>query len=229
MSLTTAAYRTGEPVRIIVGDDHPLVQAALKAVLGPALPFSEIIPCYTLDEVISRIEAQSEEIDLVLLDMIMPGMNGILGLLRLLKRFPMVPVAVISALQNPATVKQVIQAGASGFIPKSLPTPEMVEAVQKILGGDIFVPPNPDLEEDFSTYSDVNKRLATLSPQQLRVLTLIVQGKLNKQISYELKIAEQTVKVYVSTIFQRLGVKTRTQAALLVQGLIPTENGDQAG
>lgn len=225
-SETSQAGTPQSRLRIVVGDDHPLVQAALETVLAATVPGSEVVPCYSLDEVLDAIAACPSAVDLVLLDLIMPGMNGILGLLQILKRFPMVPVAIISSLHSPAIVSQAIQSGASGFIPKSLSMPEMAVAVQRILAGEIWSPSSSGEESPNLPSREVSRRIATLSGQQLRVLTCVVQGKLNKQIAHELNVSEQTVKLYVSAVLRKLGVKTRTQAAVLVQGLIKTSPGD---
>lgn len=204
--------------RILVGDDHPMVQSALRTAFAVALPEAEIIACRTLDEVLATLARDAAAIDLVLLDLNMPGAQGFSGLFLLLAQFPTIPAAIISAQEDAATIRRAIAYGASGFLPKSLSLPAMADAVRSILAGEIWTPteladPADGAREDRA----IAGRLASLSPQQMRILMMIVGGKLNKQIAGELGIAEQTVKVHVSTILRKLEVRSRTQAAVLVQ------------
>jgi len=204
--------------QIIVADDHPMVQAALRAALTTALPEIEIIACHTLEGVSQAVAVNPAAIDLILLDLGMPGVQGFSGLFLLLAEYPTIPVAIISAQESPMTIRRSVAYGASGFLPKSLGLPELAKAISNILAGDIWVPPNfrsdaPMTDED----NDMARRFSTLSSQQVRILMMIVEGKLNKQIASSLNVAEQTVKVHVSTIFRKLGVRSRTQAAVLLQ------------
>lgn len=204
--------------QIIIADDHPMVQAALRAALTTALPGIEIIACYTLEGVSHAVAADPSGIDLILLDLGMPGAHGFSALFLLLAEYPTIPVAIISAMDNPQTIRRSIAYGASGFLPKSLSLPDLARAIGRILAGDIWTPPKlrsemPITDED----SNLLHRFSTLSPQQVRILMMIVDGKLNKQIASTLNVAEQTVKIHVSTIFRKLGVRTRTQAAVLIE------------
>jgi DNA-binding NarL/FixJ family response regulator len=204
-------------MRLVIGDDHPLVQVALREVLASALPDAEIAAAYTLSEVVAELEAGAGDVDLVLLDLDMPGTKGFTGLFLLMAQFPIVPVAILSATQDADTVGRAIAYGASGYIPKSLTPQGMAEAISRVLAGETWTPdPVPPADDD----SALAGRIATLSAQQMRILSMIVDGKLNKQIAGELAIAEQTVKVHVSTILRKLGVGTRTQAAVLVERLL---------
>ena len=206
--------------RIVIGDDHPLVQAALQSALSSVLPDLEIIPCQSLDEILAAVPDRIEEIDLILLDLTMPGVQGFAALFILLAQFPTVPVAIISARQDAATIRRAIAYGASGYIPKSLGLPAMAEAITRILGGEIWMPPNIGGRGSVQSEDvELAARAASLSPQQLRILAMIVDGKLNKQIAGELGIAEQTVKGHVSTILRKLDVGSRTQAAVLAERL----------
>jgi len=206
--------------RIVIGDDHPLVQAALRSALAAVLRDLEVIEYGTLDEVLAGVAAQPEAIDLVLLDLDMPGSRGFAGLFLMLAQFPTVPVAIISAQQDVATVRKAIAYGASGFIPKSLGLPAMAQAILRILAGEISAPADLPRTVGPDEDLDLGARLASLSAQQMRILALIVDGKLNKQIADELAIAEQTVKVHVSTILRKLGAVSRTQAAVMAQRLL---------
>ncbi|WP_166301064.1 MULTISPECIES: response regulator transcription factor [unclassified Bradyrhizobium] len=206
--------------RIVIGDDHPLVQAALQSALSAVLPDLEIIPCQSLDEVLAAVPGRIEEIDLILLDLTMPGIQGFAALFVLLAQFPTVPVAIISARQDAATIRRAIAYGASGYIPKSLGLPAMADAITRILGGEIWMPPNIGGRGSIQSEDvELAARAASLSPQQLRILAMIVEGRLNKQIAAEIGIAEQTVKGHVSTILRKLGVGSRTQAAVLAERL----------
>jgi DNA-binding NarL/FixJ family response regulator len=205
-----------EAPHIVIGDDHPLVQAALRSALSSAFPQATIEECPDLDAVVSTVRRSPDVVDLVLLDLNMPGSSGLAGLFLMLSYFPTVPVAILSAAEDVATIRRAMAGGASGYIPKSLGLADMISAIKAILAGDLWAPAALDRdagldEEDMATA----RRFASLSPQQLRILAMIVQGRLNKQIAGELGVSEQTVKIHVSTIFRKLGVATRTQAAVL--------------
>ncbi|MBR0826070.1 response regulator transcription factor [Bradyrhizobium manausense] len=206
--------------RIVIGDDHPLVQAALRSALSSVLDDLDIIACQSLDEALQALTGRSEDVDLILWDLTMPGIQGFAALFILSAQFPTVPVAIISARQDAATIRRAIAYGASGYIPKSLSLPEMADAVTRILAGEIWMPPNVGGRGSVQGADvELGARMASLSPQQLRILAMIVEGKLNKQIAGELDIAEQTVKGHVSTILRKLGVGSRTQAAVLAERL----------
>lgn len=202
---------------ILIGDDHPLVQSALEGALTQVIPGLKVLSAGTLDEVADVIRAAEEPLDLVLLDLNMPGSIGFTGLFLLQAEFPTVPVAILSAEQDPVTVQRALAYGASGYIPKSIDLRQMAKAIVLILNGEIWSPYPLDLTADSD--DDTPRRFASLTPQQLRILARLVEGKLNKQIAAELNVAEQTIKVHVSTILRKLGVTTRTQAAILAERL----------
>ncbi|MFS2014552.1 LuxR C-terminal-related transcriptional regulator [Azospirillum sp. CT11-132] len=199
---------------IVIGDDHPLVQAALRDALGKAMPEVRVIECPDLDSVMTAVGRQPDDIDLVLLDLNMPGTNGFAGLFLMLAHHPTVPVAILSALQDSDTIRRALAYGASGYIPKSLSMPAMADAIRAILSGETWAPPLSAASSE-ADEADAARRFASLSPQQLRILTMIVDGKLNKQIAGELNVSEQTVKVHVSSILRKLNVVSRTQAAVV--------------
>ncbi len=211
-------------VRIVVGDDHPLVQAALANVLAEISPEVEIVACYTLDAVMEAVAAAPADIDLVLLDLNMPGTHGFAGLFLMQAQHPTVPVAILSAQADAATIRRAMTFGASGYVPKSLSLPDMAAAIVAILAGERWTPPDiaglaggGEGDDDL----ELARRFSSLSPQQIRILALIVAGKLNKQIAGELNVSEQTIKIHVSTILRKLQVVTRTQAAVLASRLAP--------
>ena len=145
----------------------------------------------------------------------MPGVQGFSGLIYLRAQHPDVPVVIVSANEDPVVIRRAIEFGASGFIPKSLDSDRIGEAIRAVLAGDTWAPPDIELSasEDKET-AETMRRLATLTPQQVRVLMMLSEGLLNKQIAYELSVSEATVKAHVSAILQKLGVESRTQAVI---------------
>lgn len=204
----------GHGTTIVIGDDHPLVQAALRDALGKAMPEVRVIECPDLDSVMATVGRRPADIDLVLLDLNMPGTHGFAGLFMMLAHHPTVPVAILSALQDSDTIRRALAYGASGYIPKSLSMPAMADAIRAILSGETWAPPLSAASSE-ADEADAARRFASLSPQQLRILTMIVDGKLNKQIAGDLNVSEQTVKVHVSSILRKLNVVSRTQAAVV--------------
>ncbi len=218
---------------LMIVDDHPLFRDALKQILASALTNVEITEGGSFDELADAIE-QGAEVDLVLLDLAMPGAQGFSGLMQLRVRYPELPIVVVSATDNPGTIRRCLQLGALGFIPKTLPVERIREAVGSVLDGQIWVPPEIDLES--AADDDVNElvtRLASLTPQQVRVLTMLGEGLLNKQIAFKLSVSEATVKAHVSAILQKLGVDSRTQAVIAINRIdsvfhAPGETGESA-
>lgn len=204
--------------RIIIGDDHPMVRAALRIALASVVSDLVVDECSTLEEMITAIARAPHEVDLALLDLSMPGPHGFSGLFLLTAQFPSVPVAIVSAKSDTATINRAISYGASGYLPKSLDLDELKFAISAILGGEVWVPKDMVLQASEEEVDTLNVgRLASLSSQQMRIIVMILEGKLNKQIAAELGIAEQTVKIHVSNILKKLGVHSRTQAALVAQ------------
>ena len=199
----------------IIADDHPLFRDALKTVIQERFPDARLSEAGEIDAVNGILQAEGDA-DLVLLDLNMPGVRGFSGLLYLRAQYPGVPVCVVSATEEPAVIRRAMDLGAAGFIPKSLPVEAMREGIELILDGEIFTPDSVDLsnppEDDEA--AALAKRLATLTPQQVRVLMMLSQGLLNKQIAYELSVSEATVKAHVSAILQKLNVESRTQAVI---------------
>lgn len=200
---------------IVIADDHPLVRDALRQTIAQDLAGAVFHEAANLAEAESAIR-NLESPDLVLLDLHMPGMRGFTGLAYLRSQFPETPVAMISASTDPRIMRQAIDFGASGFIPKSAPTDDIRGAVREILAGNSWLPANTnDVPDTAAEDAQLAARLATLTPQQLRVLGMLSDGKLNKQIAYDLDISEATVKSHVSAILQKLDVNSRTQAVIL--------------
>jgi DNA-binding NarL/FixJ family response regulator len=200
--------------RIVIIDDHPLFRDALKGALKPAFTELDIREASSLEEGTQGLETDSE-CDLVLLDLKMPGVQGLSGLAYLRAQFPSIPVAIVSGQEDPAVMRRAMSLGASGFVPKSTTADRMREAVSAIIAGEVWVPAEARQPTDAEReVDDLSKRLATLTPQQLRVLMMLREGLLNKQIAYELDVSEATVKAHVSAILQKLNVDSRTQAVI---------------
>ena len=200
--------------RVIIVDDHPLFRDALKQILTAAFPGIAIDEAGTIDAVTAAL-TNDRDFDLVLLDLKMPGVQGFSGLVFLRAQFPAVPVAVISASEEPHIIRRALDLGASGYIPKSLPAEIMRKAAAALLRGDMWAPESATGAASLDPEADeLARRLATLTPQQLRVLMMLREGLLNKQIAYQLGVSEATIKAHVSAILQKLDVGSRTQAVI---------------
>src|ERR1700712_3109792 len=201
--------------RLVIADDHPLFRGALREAVTGLIEHAEIAEAGTFEEVPKLLD-KAGEVDLILLDLSMPGVRGFSGLMYLRAQYPSVPVVVVSANDDPAVIRRCMDFGASGFIPKTLGIERMREAVKRVLGGGGWTPPDVDLAGGAdSETAALMSRLATLTPQQVRVLMMLSEGMLNKQIAYELSVSEATIKAHVSAILQKLGVESRTQAVIL--------------
>jgi DNA-binding NarL/FixJ family response regulator len=209
--------------RFVIADDHPLFRGALREAIAGAFGTAHIAEAGCFDEVATLIDRHGE-VDLVLLDLAMPGVRGFSGLLYLRAEYPGVPVVVVSGNQDAAVIRRCMEFGASGFIPKTLPIEMMREAIGKVLDGAVWYPADVDLAlgADAETRRLVS-RLASLTPQQVRVLMMLSEGLLNKQIAYALGVSEATVKAHVSAILQKLGVDSRTQAVIIASKIEPEQ------
>jgi DNA-binding NarL/FixJ family response regulator len=200
--------------RLIIADDHPLFRGALREAVCGLFAQIEVAEAGSFDEVVALLE-RAGEVDLILLDLAMPGVRGFSGLMYLRAQYPSVPVVVVSAVDDPAVIRRCLDFGASGFIPKTLGVEEIRAAVARVLEGGVWMPAHVDLgrAEDAEAAALI-ARLSTLTPQQVRVLMMLSEGLLNKQIAYALHVSEATVKAHVSAILQKLGVDSRTQAVI---------------
>jgi DNA-binding NarL/FixJ family response regulator len=200
--------------RVIIVDDHPLFRAALKQALSGAFKGIKLDEAGTLDAVTERLDRDSD-VDLVLLDLKMPGVQGLSGLMFLRAQYPAVPIAIVSASDEPPVIRRALDLGASGFIPKSLAVDDMRKAIAAILGGGVWAPEGVNSATASDSEGDaLALRIATLTPQQMRVLMMLKEGLLNKQIAFQLGVSEATVKAHVSAILQKLDVASRTQAVI---------------
>lgn len=201
--------------RIIIVDDHPLFRAALRQTLAGGDASMDVEEAGDLAELSAALEAD-RDCDLVLLDLNVPGARGFSGLLLLRAQYPEVPVMIISAVDERGVIRSAIELGAAGYLHKSVGPPEIRRAIETVLAGGVFLPEGAGLDAppDDPAQAELMQRLATLTPQQIRVLMMLSDGLMNKQIAYELSISEATVKAHVSAILQKLDVDSRTQAVI---------------
>jgi DNA-binding NarL/FixJ family response regulator len=200
--------------RLVIADDHPLFRDALRQGIATVLTSAKIDEAGSFEDLTALLERDAE-VDLILLDLSMPGINGFSGLIYLRAQYPAIPVVIVSASDDVGTIRRSLDFGASGFIPKRFGVDTLRDAILKVMEGDVWVPPDVDLssaaDPDMTRLRD---RLVTLTPQQVRVLMMLSEGLLNKQIAYELGVSEATIKAHVSAILQKLGVESRTQAVI---------------
>jgi len=198
--------------RLVIADDHPLFRGAMREAISGLLKKADIAEAGTFEE---TVELLSGDVDLVLLDLAMPGVRGFSGLMYMRAQYPSVPVVVVSANDDPAAIRRCMEFGASGFIPKTLGIDTMRAAISRVLAGGVWTPPDVNLSTGADAEAaELMARMATLTPQQVRVLMMLSEGLLNKQIAYQLGVSEATVKAHVSAILQKLGVESRTQAVI---------------
>jgi DNA-binding NarL/FixJ family response regulator len=201
-------------IHFVIADDHPLFRDALRQAVMSVIPTAKIDEAGSFEELTALLE-QDAEVDLILLDLTMPGISGFSGLIYLRAQYPAIPVVIVSASDDVGTIRRSVDFGASGFIPKRFGVDTLRDAIPKIMDGDVWIPPDVDLSSAADPeMTRLRDRLVTLTPQQVRVLMMLSQGLLNKQIAYELGVSEATIKAHVSAILQKLGVESRTQAVI---------------
>jgi two-component system, NarL family, nitrate/nitrite response regulator NarL len=211
------------PLKLLVIDDHPLVQEGVAAALEALGLDVRIVSARGSDQGMSAAAA-NPDLDAILLDVAMPGVNGFAMIGEMRKRFAELPVIVLSALDDPANVKRALDSGAAGFIPKSSPTDVLIKVLQQVLKGNAAVEPNAAIAAKHmngtvaqAADSEGAPDATLLTLRQLQVLSRVCQGKTNKQIASELGLSEKTVKAHVTAIFKILGVVNRTQAVLVAR------------
>lgn len=203
-------------LQIIVADDHPLFREALKAAVARREPGTGFVEADSVASLLAAIEAEPDA-DLLLLDLNMPGAQGFNALAHVRGTRPGLPVAIVSAEDDPQTIAAALRYGAQGFIPKSTEAGQIGAAIEAVLAGEIYTPPGYRQPRDIHATDEdleIAQRIAELTPQQFRVLGALCSGQLNKQIAYDLDVSEATVKAHVTAILRKLRVATRTQAVL---------------
>jgi DNA-binding NarL/FixJ family response regulator len=209
---------------VMIVDDHPLYSDALAAAIQLVFPECRMEKAQTLGAALDLIETGLAP-DLVMFDLKLPDVCGISGFQRLREALPDVPVLVISSLTSAQVVQALMAEGAAGFLPKDAPAPMLRQALREIAGGATYVHPgyqsNAVVRDEDVPFEARHPKLAELTPQQQRIMKLICAGKPNKQIAYELSLAEATVKAHITALLRRLGVQNRTQAAVLVENSAP--------
>lgn len=215
----------GISARFLIIDDHPLFREALHAVVRIAYPTAETAEAHSIKDALERLAVDSA-FDLALLDLAMPDVQGFDGLLQLRTRYPRLPVLVVSGHEDQKIIGEALSYGAAGYISKSVRKDALADAIRAVMDGGVYVPdtyePTPP-DRQSTDRADMVQRLATLTPQQLKVLQMLRQGLLNKQIAYELQVGETTVKAHVSEILRKLNVYSRTQAVIEVSKLDSAE------
>ena len=205
-------------LNLLVADDHPLLRAAVVHSLRQGMPHVNVREVASAEALEQALD-QQPDVDLVLLDLTMPGAHGFSALLHVRGSHPDIPVVILSSNDHPRVIWRAQQFGAAGFIPKSAPPETISEAVVAVLDGGLWFPAMAAERSDADAL--LASRLAQLTPQQFRVLLCLADGLLNKQIAYTLGLAENTVKVHVTAILRKLECHSRTQAAVLVKALEP--------
>ncbi|HVK92371.1 MAG TPA: response regulator transcription factor [Mycoplana sp.] len=199
---------------IIIADDHPLFRGALKQALLGMSDEPAVVEAGDFEAARSAA-ARYQNADLMLLDLTMPGVSGLSGLIMLRAEYPSLPVVIVSASDDAATIRRALDLGASGFISKSASIEEIRDGIAAVLDGNIYTPGDYERgTEQNAEIGDLINRLRTLTPQQSRVLSMLAEGLLNKQIAYELGVSEATIKAHVSAILLKLNVDSRTQAVI---------------
>lgn len=212
------------PLTLIIADDHPLFRAALREAVVQLFAAAQVVEASDVAALQALVQAHPAA-DLLLMDLHMPGAQGFSALIELRAHYPALPIAVVSAVEEPNTIRRVLDFGASAFIPKSSSLETIGEALRTVLQGGVWMPPTVHAAALSSDEADqaLAARIASLTPQQFRVLMLLADGRLNKQIAGELEVSEATVKAHVTAILRKLGLYRRTQVAVLAQRLIQAD------
>ena len=208
---------------IVVADDHPLFRDALSGIISTGFSGASVVSAKDLTTTIKALE-ETADVDLVLLDLNMPGVQGFSGLIFLRGQYPTIPIIVVSGSEDLDTIRRSVSLGASGFIPKSSDTSTIKSAMNIVLDGGVWVPDQAAIDNNTEDDEllEIASRLSTLTPQQMRVLMMLKEGLLNKQIAFELNVSEATVKAHVSAILQKLDVNSRTQAVIVASKIAST-------
>lgn len=210
------AGRGQDGMHLLIVDDHPLFRDALASAIRPAYPDAILHEADGIAGACALLTAH-RGIELTLLDLSMQGVSGFDGLVTIRTRFPRVPILIVSGHEDPRIMREALHHGAAGFVPKAVDKATLTRAIRDVLSGALSIPAGlsePGLAPRTSKKSPLAERVARLTPQQVRVLMMIRQGKLNKQIAHELQVGDSTVKAHVSEILRKLEVISRTQIVI---------------
>lgn len=208
-------------MNIVIVDDHPLFRHALIQAVRYNFPQVQITEISTADDLYTFLE-QHDEPDLILLDLNLPGASGFSTLVHIRASYPILPVIIVSAHEEVKVIQRAIAHGAMGYIPKSAHPSQIGDAIQQVFEGEIWLPKQmvgQELIQQDKEENDLVEKIQSLTQQQFRVLMMLSEGLLNKQISYILGLSEATVKAHVTAIYKKLGVQNRTQAVLMIKAL----------
>ena len=207
------------PTRLLLIDDHPLFCDAMAMTVSEIFANPEIHTASSLNNALAELQGFANP-DIIVLDLNLPDVDGLEGLVRLKTVTPNSKVAVVSSLSDNRIIASVMAAGAAGFVPKESARAELIRAFSIIADGGTYTPADfvaPEKQFNPQDHASIMSRLETLTPQQARILELICEGKLNKQIAFDLSIVETTVKAHLTAILRKLAVQNRTQAVLLAK------------
>jgi len=216
-----------QPDKVIIADDHPLFRQALLETLKLKLSETQWLEAETVNE-LNELLSKEHDADLLLLDLNIPGAHGFNTLIHVRKHFPQIPVVIVSAYEDSDTITQAMHYGASGFVPKSTPVEIIFAAISQVLLGDLWTPQSLTDAPLKESKSDMAARIASLTPQQYKILLMFAEGLLNKQIAYDLSVSEATIKAHATAIFRKLNVRNRTQAVIAL-GQLDLSGSDFAG
>lgn len=224
----------GSLSKVLVVDDHPLFREALSTAVTLAFPSCACREAASIDEALHILDS-SIAFDIALVDLKIPGVSGFDGLIQLRTMHPHLPVLVVSGLEDEHIVREAITFGAAGYVPKTVAKEGLAVAINEVMQGSVYLPDkyrnigDQSLSNADDASLELAERLSSLTPQQLRVLSMLREGLLNKQIAYELHVGNSTIKKHVSEILRKLHVNSRTQAVIEVskldQGLFSAESG----
>lgn len=215
-----------ENAKLIIADDHPLFRSALREAVMQLLPGVTIVEAVSFQSLQQSV-SENTDADLILLDLNMPGAQGFSSLVYVRAQYPAIPVAIVSATEEPAVIRRSLDFGAAAYIPKSTSIEQIGAALRSVLDGGVWLPehiPATSANDAESKERELAQRVASLTPQQLRVLLMLADGRLNKQIAGELDVSEATIKAHMTAVLRKLGLYSRTQAAVLAQRLLQAEN-----
>jgi DNA-binding NarL/FixJ family response regulator len=220
---SAAETLTVQAKRVLIADDHPLYRDALQAILPRACNATQVVEASSQPEVTGRVTSDAD-FDLIILDLNLPGATDLSCLRYIRSVAPLTPIVVVSGIDDPATMSEVVMAGAAGYVPKSAPSNVLVDAIRVIMSGGTYLPAAAIVALRHSNSRTPGTPESAegehLTARQMRVLELLAQGLSNKQIARELDISEITVKAHVSLILKKLGVSNRTQAAIEAHRLL---------